>query len=243
MAFLDEGRESRTERHAAFPASYARKRADGRAMYYFLYLCFMWGVFVISRLFVQATDQDAGISWRFREAAAAGIYLAAAAIVCCGQRDMAKGILLGFLFAYLAFGGYCDHQTKTVYRFLQYPAFMAGGFYLLLAGTGMEGLMGLACYGLLQLALLRRFYGWADTLAFLACGFYLGGGRAAGGAAPGGTVLYGTVHVGLSLLIMTFWQACRGNMDWRRGKLKEPSPFLPSIALAALGLLAAGLLV
>lgn len=208
-----------------------------------LYFSFMWGVFLICRQFVRALDQKACLSWSGGRAAAVGIFLAAGAAVSCGEADMAGGILKSFLFAYLAFCAYCDYETKEVYRFLQYPALLAGGFYLLLAGGGVESVIGLGCYALLQLILLRRFYGWADTLAFLVCGLYITGGRPAGMSGAGGVVLGGAVHVGLSLLFMIIRQAFRKNMDWKRGRLKQPAPFLPAIALAMLSLMAARLCV
>ena len=174
-------------------------------------------------------DEENGLTFGKGTVAAAVIYAAAAAGTAWNEQDIAKSVLLCFFFSYMVTASYCDHCTHYVYRFLYFMPFLAGIGYVLLRGISAEDVMSIGIFYLLVIFLFSRYFGRADTVAFLISVLFLGQC-----GATSGYLLQGMIHMLLSMLLLIVVK--RKKINFRKGSM-EPTAFMPYIAVMALAMI------
>lgn len=191
---------------------------------FFYYFLFMTLVCIACGMLTKM-DSNGGLPWNPKQGVIWLLYLASGAVLLAVQYDMVKGILTSILFAYLAMAAYSDSITRNVYRFFQYPAFAAGIGYALLLPAQWDRRISFAIYVFLLLLIFRRYFGWADILAFIITGFFFLDKVQS-------ILLCGLFHMLLALLLLAFVKY--KNIDWKQGKFQEPCAFMPYVAVSTM---------
>lgn len=178
-------------------------------------------------------DQHSGIKMNGKMLAvsAAYILLAAGAVSRYGRESAAEGALLCFLFAYLAAASYSDVCTKHVYRFLYIPPALAGCAFIALQGLDIERIVPVVIYIFLLAVLFDRYFGRADTIAFMitSCFFTHRNGI--------DILMSGFLHMLFSIVLVIIIK--HKKINFKDGSI-EPTAFMPYIAVAALVLIWSG---
>lgn len=170
-------------------------------------------------------DKEHGLVFSKGMMAAAVMYITAAAGVVWSLHNIAEGILVCFLFAYLVTASCCDYCTQLVHRFLYIPAFLAGMGYVWLEGNGSGALVSIGSYILLILLIFKKYFGRADSAAFIISGLFF----ARKGSS--GILLYCLLNMLISIGLVIALKYKK--INFKEGSI-EPTAFMPFISLAVL---------
>lgn len=122
-----------------------------------------------------------------------------------------------------------DFDTRSVYRFWHYMAGGIGIVFLCSKDVSIETIIILVVYIMIQLIICRAFIGVADGFVFIVSALYFGV------CMEGELIVYIILHIILAFLLLLLMHI--DEMDWKRGKIKEPKPFIPYITVTAMILL------
>lgn len=119
-----------------------------------------------------------------------------------------------------------DMKTKTVVNVIWWISLFGSiGMIWLSSADNISGYSDFGLFCGLQLFFFSRFYGRADSYAYIACAAY--------GLASGWNLRMFLTHMLISFLLLALVQIPRKNVD-SRGNLHRPVAFVPYISIAFL---------